>query len=180
MTELLEKCETQKTAHRENTPDTQKSALWNFSTSDFTYSTTIFDDKTQCSRLENQTYTYDTASGVRYYGYRYYTPELGRWISRDPVGEVGGKNLLNILGNDCINFNDPHGLIQYDDRTDVNGGCCYAQDLKNIIEEDDELRGIVDGLEGRTRQSDGKACLGSIRCSSPENCPGAHCAECAA
>jgi RHS repeat-associated protein len=28
-----------------------------------------------------------------YYGYRYYSPELGRWVSRDPIGEEGGVNL---------------------------------------------------------------------------------------
>ena len=25
--------------------------------------------------------------GVHYYGYRYYNPDLGRWINRDPIGE---------------------------------------------------------------------------------------------
>ena len=29
------------------------------------------------------------ASGVRYYGYRYYSPSLGRWLSRDPITEEG-------------------------------------------------------------------------------------------
>ncbi len=27
--------------------------------------------------------------GVRYYGYRYYNPELGRWVNRDPIEERG-------------------------------------------------------------------------------------------
>ena len=30
----------------------------------------------------------ETVSGVRYYGYRFYHPELGRWVSRDPIGEM--------------------------------------------------------------------------------------------
>jgi RHS repeat-associated protein len=30
----------------------------------------------------------EIASGVHYYGYRYYNPELGRWINRDPLGEI--------------------------------------------------------------------------------------------
>jgi hypothetical protein len=34
-----------------------------------------------------------TASGVRYYGYRFYSPELGRWLSRDPIGEEGFEQL---------------------------------------------------------------------------------------
>ena len=29
-------------------------------------------------------------TGLYYYGYRYYSAELGRWLSRDPIGEIGG------------------------------------------------------------------------------------------
>jgi len=35
----------------------------------------------------------DTASGTYYYGFRYYSPELGRWLSRDPLGELFGEEL---------------------------------------------------------------------------------------
>jgi hypothetical protein len=31
--------------------------------------------------------------GVRYYGFRYYSPELGRWLSRDPIEVLGGLTL---------------------------------------------------------------------------------------
>lgn len=31
----------------------------------------------------------DVETGHYYYGYRYYSTNLGRWISRDPIGEVG-------------------------------------------------------------------------------------------
>ncbi|MBI2442158.1 MAG: hypothetical protein HYV35_12405 [Lentisphaerae bacterium] len=30
---------------------------------------------------------FDSESGLYYYGYRYYSPSLGRWLSRDPIGE---------------------------------------------------------------------------------------------
>ena len=33
---------------------------------------------------------FDEATALYYYGYRYYNPELGRWINRDPIGERGG------------------------------------------------------------------------------------------
>ena len=33
------------------------------------------------------------------YGYRYYSPELGRWINRDPIGEKGELNLYNFIRN---------------------------------------------------------------------------------
>jgi RHS repeat-associated protein len=30
----------------------------------------------------------DPETGLVYYGFRYYSPELGRWMSRDPIGEL--------------------------------------------------------------------------------------------
>jgi len=30
----------------------------------------------------------DAETGLVYYGYRYYSPSMGRWVSRDPMGEV--------------------------------------------------------------------------------------------
>src|SRR5437870_1722108 len=35
----------------------------------------------------------DGESDFLYYGYRYYDPSKGRWLSRDLVGENGGLNL---------------------------------------------------------------------------------------
>jgi len=44
------------------------------------------------------------------YGYRYYLPWLGRWPSRDPLGEIAGSNLYWLLSNDTINKTDYLGL----------------------------------------------------------------------
>ena len=30
---------------------------------------------------------FDSETGLNYYGYRYYSPSLGRWVNRDPIGE---------------------------------------------------------------------------------------------
>lgn len=38
-----------------------------------------------------------------HYGYRYYDPETGRWLNRDPIGEMGGLNLYGFVGNDGVN-----------------------------------------------------------------------------
>ena len=40
----------------------------------------------------------DIETGLVYYIYRYYTPELGRWLSRDPISELGGWNLYAMGG----------------------------------------------------------------------------------
>ena len=42
---------------------------------------------------------WDDESGLVYYGYRYLSPTLGRWIGRDPMGEEGGFNLFAFVGN---------------------------------------------------------------------------------
>jgi len=47
--------------------------------------------------------------GLYYYGYRYYAPELQRWISRDPVGEWGGYNLYSFVWNNPFLFIDLWG-----------------------------------------------------------------------
>src|SRR5690606_7223937 len=52
----------------------------------------------------------DAESGLLYYGYRYYDPVTGRWISRDPIGERGGVNLYGFVGNNVVNRFDRLGL----------------------------------------------------------------------
>jgi RHS repeat-associated protein len=49
-------------------------------------------------------------SGMYYYGFRFYDPNLQRWINRDPIGEVGGINLFGFAENDPPNEVDPFGL----------------------------------------------------------------------
>ena len=45
---------------------------------------------------------FDEETALVYYNYRYYNPELGRWISRDPIEEQGGFNLYCIIGNNPL------------------------------------------------------------------------------
>lgn len=49
------------------------------------------------------------ASGLYYYGYRYYAPWLQRWINPDPGGEIDGLNLYRMVGNNPISFTDSTG-----------------------------------------------------------------------
>jgi len=50
--------------------------------------------QTQAGSLQ-QPFQYSTKryfadTGLLYFGYRYYSPALGKWITRDPIGESGG------------------------------------------------------------------------------------------
>ena len=57
----------------------------------------------------------DDETGLIYYGYRYYNPQLGKWISRDPIEERGGASLYGFVDNDGINNSDVLGLRMSDD-----------------------------------------------------------------
>ena len=50
------------------------------------------------------------ASGMVYYGYRWYIPELQRWGNRDPIQERGGINLFRFVGNQPVDLFDLFGL----------------------------------------------------------------------
>lgn len=44
-------------------------------------------------------------------GYRYYNPELGRWISRDPIEEQGGASLYAFVWNEPVSVFDILGMF---------------------------------------------------------------------
>ncbi|MCP1454108.1 RHS repeat domain-containing protein [Pseudomonas kilonensis] len=54
------------------------------------------------------------ASGLYYYGHRYYAPWLQRWISPDPAGAVDGLNLYCMVGNNPMRYVDHQGLVLTD------------------------------------------------------------------
>ncbi|HGJ5906600.1 MAG TPA: RHS repeat protein [Arsenophonus nasoniae] len=56
------------------------------------------------------------ATGLYYYGYRYYQPWVGRWLSADPAGAVDGLNLFWMVRNNPITLMDADGLISIADR----------------------------------------------------------------
>jgi RHS repeat-associated protein len=59
------------------------------------------------------------ATGLYYLRQRYYAPDLGRWISRDPIGFAGGLNLFAYVRNSPVNMVDPLGLKN---EVQINGG----------------------------------------------------------
>ncbi|WP_158499092.1 RHS repeat-associated core domain-containing protein [Serratia sp. FS14] len=50
------------------------------------------------------------ATGLYYYGHRYYQPGLCRWLSADPGGTIDGVNLYRMVRNNPTTLWDPDGL----------------------------------------------------------------------
>lgn len=55
-------------------------------------------------------YDYDSAV---YYRARYYDPNIGRFISEDPIRFKGGSDFYVYVSNDPINLTDPQGLCKF-------------------------------------------------------------------
>jgi RHS repeat-associated protein len=51
------------------------------------------------------------ATGLYYYGFRYYMPWLQRWLNPDPKGGVDGPNLYQMALNNPVTFIDDDGAI---------------------------------------------------------------------
>ena len=78
-------------------------AYGNLFTSSGTYATK--------NRWRMSTKQFDAQTGFGYWGYRFYAPGLGRWLNRDPIGEIGGANLYSYLhGLSPLRYLDALGL----------------------------------------------------------------------
>lgn len=63
-----------------------------------------------------------------------YDPYLGRWLSRDPVGEEGGLNLYGYTSNRPVYFFDILGLESYNSDIEIGSGI-YRPDFIGPIPE---------------------------------------------
>ena len=101
-------------------------------------------------------------SKLCYYGYRWYSPEGGRWISRDPIGEEGGENLYEFVKNDGLNRLDVFGL----EETPIDGG--FSMDWNaattsdpSHINEAGFFADVAGGVKGRGNPDAGHGTTGA-------------------
>jgi RHS repeat-associated protein len=52
-------------------------------------------------------------SGFYFTHYRVYDPQMGRWLSRDPIGEDGGINTYRYVEGNPVSYVDPTGEIAF-------------------------------------------------------------------
>lgn len=62
-------------------------------------------------RLRFQGQYFDAETGLHYNRFRYYFPDLGRFISHDPIGQEGGANVFQYAPN-TTQWIDPLGLAK--------------------------------------------------------------------
>ena len=60
------------------------------------------------------------ATGLYYYGYRYYAPWQQRWLNPDPAGEVDGLNVYGFVGNSPLRYVDRDGRVKDDGPLDFS------------------------------------------------------------
>lgn len=75
------------------------------------------------------------ATGLYYYGYRYYQPWAGRWLSADPAGTADGLNLFRMVRNNPLRFFDTNGLAPSDDKSQQAIGRAYIKEAKYLAAE---------------------------------------------
>ncbi len=66
-------------------------------------------------------------SGLNMTWFRQYSASLGRWLSRDPIGEAGDLNIYSYVGGNPIRYLDPLGLLTCVQVARLlDGGCNYS------------------------------------------------------
>ena len=61
---------------------------------------------------------YDADTGYSHYLYRVYSADLQRWLTKDPIEELGGINLYGFVFNDPVRLVDPLGEAASDQIAD--------------------------------------------------------------
>jgi RHS repeat-associated protein len=75
------------------------------------------------------------ATGLYYYGFRYYIPWRQRWLSADPAGTADGLNLYSMVARNPVNYIDERGLIKGRKRFRAAKATFIRGAIKGIVKE---------------------------------------------
>ena len=114
----------------------------------------IWDSEIITNNLRFQGQYFDQETGLHYNRFRYYSPYVGRFISKDPIGLLGGLNTFAYAPNP-VEWIDPFGLATVylrnaevyvgkagEDARKRYGKCDYATDIFTGIPDGDVARGV--------------------------------------
>jgi RHS repeat-associated protein len=88
---------------------------------------------------------FDTESGIYEYRMRYYDASVGRFLSEDPIGFLGGSNFYRYVRNSPSRFIDPSGMVLV-----PNGTNAQNQDYQtaiNYLSRDPQMASIISELQ---------------------------------
>ena len=98
---------------------------------------------------------WDQETGLYYYRARYYDPNIGRFLSEDPIGLQGGMNVYGYVAGRPLNWVDPSG-------TEMSPAECYRR-WKSIMDRVELLKNklskynpIADALGNQPYSAGGK------------------------
>ena len=124
----------------------------------------------------------DDETDLVYYGYRFYNPNLGRWVNRDPIEERGGNNIYRFVFNSPLHFLDILGSISFNPKKLaevfdlVSKGYNCLDAIKEVLTTPHgttpEKLTSQDDLSGYGTESiDGESCGGLITSTVNKYCP---------
>ncbi|WP_414924789.1 RHS repeat domain-containing protein [Pseudomonas sp. IT-P291] len=96
------------------------------------------------------------ATGLYYYGYRYYASWLQRWMSPDPAGNVDGLNRYLMVKNNPVAFFDGNGLIRtpIEERDHKSKLSFFQPDLqKHLDSQGEESKKRLDKVERQLKHT---------------------------
>jgi RHS repeat-associated protein len=103
-----------------------------------TYSYDPFGNVTITGEASDNPFQYtgreNDGTGLYYYRFRYYSSELQRFISEDPIRLFGGFNFYRYVENNPVNFVDPLGLQTQCSQSQCNQSWaqCYANCINTL------------------------------------------------
>lgn len=95
----------------------------------------------------------DQETGLHYNRYRYYSPYVGRFVSKDPIGLLGGNNIYLYVQNP-VQIIDPLGLAPVAYKT-VGSKLCIKDKFTPNSEESKELNKFTNRWNHQIKEQGG-------------------------